>query len=310
MVKPFNADDFDQPVEPPPSLLYKYLVAERVRNVLEEGTVRFTPLISTNDIFEVRATFKKIAGPRFIQFLLSEMEARITDQFIEAEITKRLSSLGLASIPYSVAKKLIEQQTGEPVTTMLKRETKGMLDHVAPHLNDQAAIQDMLSKLGNDLLCFSLSERFDSPPMWAHYAGNHSGFIVGFNTSHEWFQRDDKGTKKSRLQKVAYVDGQLEEVLENPHAAFGSKTTDWSYEKEWRLYSSRDKAARVISLPDDEIHLFDFPSDAVRRIVIGHKASSSTVDEIVKVAASSYPSAELVRAIPDRTSHTYRLQSL
>ncbi len=46
MAETFDLDDFDNP-PPPPRYLYKYLSAERVGNVLEGGTVRFTPLMNT-----------------------------------------------------------------------------------------------------------------------------------------------------------------------------------------------------------------------------------------------------------------------
>lgn len=54
MAETFDLDDFDNPPSQP-RYLYKYLSAERVGNVLEGGTVRFTPLMNTNDTFEVRS---------------------------------------------------------------------------------------------------------------------------------------------------------------------------------------------------------------------------------------------------------------
>ncbi|MFV0513593.1 MAG: hypothetical protein ACK5MY_08200 [Jhaorihella sp.] len=68
MADTFDPDGFDNP-PPPPRYLYKYLSAERVGNVLEGGTVRFTPLMNENDIFEVRSTFETLAGPKFIAML-------------------------------------------------------------------------------------------------------------------------------------------------------------------------------------------------------------------------------------------------
>ncbi len=37
----------------------------------------------------------------------------------------------------------------------------------------------------------SLSEDPVQPVMWAHYASNSSGFLIGFDTTHEWFQGED-----------------------------------------------------------------------------------------------------------------------
>lgn len=77
MAETFDLDDFDNP-PPPPRFLYKYLSAERVGNVLEGGTVRFTPLINTNDTFEVRSTFEKLAGPKFILMLSEQMDTTVS----------------------------------------------------------------------------------------------------------------------------------------------------------------------------------------------------------------------------------------
>lgn len=84
----FSLDDFDDP-PPPPRFLYKYLSAERVGNVLEGGTVRFTPLMNTNDSFEVRATFDKVAGPKFLSMLKGQIDALWSREFAKSLIENR-----------------------------------------------------------------------------------------------------------------------------------------------------------------------------------------------------------------------------
>jgi hypothetical protein len=50
-----------------PRYLFKYLSVARVDDVLEQGTVRFTALLNTNDCFEVRSTFKQLVGPNTLK---------------------------------------------------------------------------------------------------------------------------------------------------------------------------------------------------------------------------------------------------
>ena len=78
MAETFDLDDFDNP-PPPPRYLFKNLSAKRVGNVLEGGTVRFTPLMNTNDTFEVRSTFEKLAGPKFIAMLSQRMDTTLSE---------------------------------------------------------------------------------------------------------------------------------------------------------------------------------------------------------------------------------------
>lgn len=306
MSEAFDLDRFDNP-PPPPSILYKYLSPERVGNVLESKTVRFTPLMNTNDSFEVRTTFRKLAGPRFISMLESQMDETSTDELVDELIQEKLSELSIPGIDAAAIRAIFTAQTGQNLTTVLRDEMQGIVNNMfVPYLNSPENAENLLEKFGQDMLCFSLSERFDSSPMWAHYAQDNAGFVISLDTSHEWFS-GKTGKRKTRLQKVEYFDGMMDEPLENPQAAFISKTTDWQYEREWRLYSKEADISRIISSPNGKIHLVEFPADLVTEIIVGHKADAQTLDRIVAVAKSEYPHAAILRAQPDRRTHTYAL---
>ena len=97
MAETFDLDDFDNP-PPPPRYLYKYLSAERVGNVLEGGTVRFTPLMNTNDSFEVRATFDKVAGPKFLSMLKEQIDSLWSRDFAKSLIEELLKARGASFV--------------------------------------------------------------------------------------------------------------------------------------------------------------------------------------------------------------------
>lgn len=63
----------DRPL--PPSIVYKYVAAQRI-DVLRNANIRFTPPLNTNDIFEVRQTFEMLAGPK-MQELFTEQAAAL-----------------------------------------------------------------------------------------------------------------------------------------------------------------------------------------------------------------------------------------
>lgn len=113
------------------------------------------------------------------------------------------------------------------------------------------------------LICFS--EEYDSMLMWSHYADYHKGYVLVYakNDLVSSNSYDNKGnllSLKTRLEKVQYTDRQTDmtdEVLaylrvnmlggtvDNRTDASISpaklrevlteKSTDWQYEKEWRL---------------------------------------------------------------------------
>lgn len=204
----FDLDKFDHP-PPPPRFLYKYLSVERVGNVLERGTVRFTPLLDTNDTFEVRSTFDKLAGPKMLAMLAEQMDSTLSEDSVRKLTADMLKENGLGWLPPDLAIKLAEQHYGGNFMGLLRSQMQQAVDSMlVPHFNDPENAKKLLEKLGRDLLCFSLSERMDNPPMWAHYADNNAGFVVAFDTEHAWF-RQRKGGEKTRLQKVAYFDGSV-----------------------------------------------------------------------------------------------------
>ncbi|MEP3296829.1 MAG: DUF2971 domain-containing protein, partial [Pseudoruegeria sp.] len=285
--------------------LYKYLSAERVGNVLEGGTVRFTPLMNTNDTFEIRSTFDQLAGPKFRKMLGEQMDVSLSEDSVKQMTADLLKEHGLDFLVPELALKLAAQHFGQNFMEMLRTQMQTAVDTMlVPHFNDPKNIESLLEKLGRELLCFSLSERMDVAPMWAHYADNNGGFVVAFDTEHEWFQRRKDG-KNTRLQKVTYFDGKVEEPLANVQAALISKTTDWEYEREWRLYVKEDQVDKTVGDPTDPIHLLDFPPDAVDRVILGPKTREGIAQRNRNALAARYPNARLVRAVPNRTNHTY-----
>ncbi|WP_172717247.1 hypothetical protein [Neorhizobium sp. T6_25] len=77
----------------PPASLYKYLAPERITDVLETATFKFTRMANTNDIFEVRKTFERIAGPRFKELMLTKYSQIISKKNIEDRFLEKLEHI-------------------------------------------------------------------------------------------------------------------------------------------------------------------------------------------------------------------------
>lgn len=136
--------------------------------------------------------------------------------------------------------------------------------------------------------CFSKSPV--SAPMWAHYAHNHSGFVLEFDLdclreSFDEASLRDVEYKDDPNPELGYFVARSAATMKPRHAvwlqqavfkeSYYSKQTAWSYEKECRLVASEDHVESI----HGNMVLF-VPIGCVTSIIIG---SRTTVD--VKVAS-------------------------
>lgn len=300
---PQDRADEDRPVAPP--LVYKYVVADRV-DVLRNAEIRFTPPINTNDLFEVRQTFDLLAGPK-LHGLFNETAANVD---VDLALQDALAEMGLGAIEPGAMKALLSHFTGGDLDNQLRRTLQGVVDRtLLPMMNSAGNIDALLERLGRNLICLSLTERPDSSPMWAHYAGNSTGFVIAFDSQNAFFRRGDEGERQG-LQKIAYFDGRIVEPMDDPYAAFISKQADWSYEREWRLYLKADQATRSFTVGGDEIHLVQFPREAVQRVVLGLRASKELENELAVLLDRDYSGVPLTRVCADRSTATLAEQAV
>ena len=107
-------------------------------------------------------------------------------------------------------------------------------------IDDVTAIRsESLNGLG--VCCFS--EAIDETLMWSHYAEGHRGIAIEFDAAHPYF---------SRLLHVDYQD-QREDVglrwliPEIIQKVILVKSTNWQYQREWRLLNGNGGALITIS---------------------------------------------------------------
>jgi hypothetical protein len=286
--------DRERPI--PPALLYKYVIPDRV-DVLESSTIRFTPPLNTNDIFEVRQTFDLIMGPK----MTSLFKDLAPEADVEEPLRNALDELGLSGISNEQAKALFGQFGGGDLEATMRRALDEAIERMPGLLNTQENIEHLLEKFGSEQLLLSLSESPYSSPMWAHYAANSTGFVIAFDTASQFFRRGEKGELQG-LHKVNYFDGKITEIIDNPYGALISKQADWSYEREWRLYVKPEAVSKTVPNPDESIQLVEFPKDAVRRVILGLRASTELEERLLRVLRSDYKGVSLVRLKADRAS--------
>ena len=108
-----------------------------------------------------------------------------------------------------------------------------------------------LLSLFDNVGIFCLSEVPDNLLMWAHYADSHRGFCLGFRRAADNIlgQAALPVTYSEDLPRLtaAHFD-----PLTNPHSADAlwlTKSSSWSYEREWRVLASKGNERRSLDAP-------------------------------------------------------------
>ena len=132
------------------------------------------------------------------------------------------------------------------------------------------AVKTAIESLSKKVALICLSEQPDIIQMWAHYADNHSGIVVGIEKSE--FDKDKKG-----FDPVDYRDDVvLFPVIADPKkieqykkyflGVINRKETQWGYEKEVRVCTDLDEK--------DIYHTI--PASSIKEIYLGLRSHETT----------------------------------
>jgi hypothetical protein len=128
--------------------------------------------------------------------------------------------------------------------------------------------------------------------MWVHYADQHKGFVIGFDTGASLFTSEGR-----TLKKVKYdLEPPLLGPGENPSLELCRlKAKDWEYEQEWRCFQQfKPGTSRDI----------DFETAAVKEIIVGSKIADPHLADILLQKAISDEEDKIVvsKSYADRDS--------
>lgn len=148
--------------------IYKYLPRDRI-DVLERLRIRFSQHPALNDPFE--------CWPRFTLKHDYEKSLRRHVKRWTGEIDALLKAGGASETTKESMRKLIA------VAEIKARARMDALEDRGNPSVTQSFSEGIARRIG--ILCLSRSPL--NLLMWAHYAGNHTGFAIGFNESHAFF---------------------------------------------------------------------------------------------------------------------------
>ncbi len=118
------------------------------------------------------------------------------------------------------------------------------------HNSTDDIVDGSISSMRDNIRITCFSEELYSMPMWAHYANNHTGFCIEYDFSSLDYNHDltkylfpvgyqTKRYNITNLFKMAF-SGKYDMRIKLLFFLMNLKHSSWSYEKEWRIISTRE----------------------------------------------------------------------
>ena len=256
-------------------VLYKYVPPERI-DILQNRLIRFTQPKVLNDPFEGRPNFHATT-----EGFASVFADTIRQKPRMWEDCRRKTQTDLDRYTFA------DTVEGNPdYAAQLYRS----LGSQRPLFDLQENLYDLperLYELYNRVGILSLSETPDNRLMWAHYAEEHTGFVLMLDSSHDFFKGDNLSPKIAKgfakPERVEYRSERPQTPIEDPpREILLIKDSGWKYEKEWRYLKHINDAAKLCGDPDTlPVALFRLPPKCIRGIILGYNSSKKLKDKIV-----------------------------
>lgn len=248
-------------------LIFKYYSMEIGLNAIKESTLQFSHSSRFNDPFDCNASLFKSTQ--------EDIEAFYHHIFLKhakgnVEKQKQFEKNYQAKIKPNFEKFMME---------LIEKE------------NSNRGIS-CFSKISNNLL------------MWAHYASNHKGMCIGYDTIKLIdFMKQKNG--ESALLNINYVRKIEPKMyfLEKEHSIdywLTTKHIHWKYEKEIRLIS------KPFEFGPEKKTIINIPQEIIKEVTFGYSSDNQTKLDIIKLVSSKMPHVEFFQIKPNY--QTFKLE--
>ncbi len=287
-----------------PPYFYKYVTAKAAMATLLTNKLRFSSPKRFNDPFDIQFDFK-------IPFSKKEFLDAVRQKFKDIEVSGHAVPLNIKT----------EQQQAfhECISMILMHSLKSKRDELfenlvenidAKHNHLWANLPEHNSELRQNveyICCFCISELKNNLLMWAHYADDHQGAVIKLNCFPEGITSLCRLASKVRYTKdfpscftlAELVDGVFDVASINfdDHFYYSAwtKSTDWKYEREWRLINKLDN-------PEDQNNGYKhilIPPEEVAEIIFGCRMLDEDRKNLASLIMSKYPHAKIKVAVKD-----------
>jgi hypothetical protein len=264
--------------------LFKFVVSKSAVLNMASGSLKFTPLNELNDPTELTPVMDRAA-------VRDSLEMVRTNGFTQYQYDWLVRQDATLNLLAPQEKVLDVPKTVAAANRMLKLSAYDNLDYMERKLF--ATIESIRAGIG----ILSLSERYDSLPMWAHYADLARGFAVVFENLERSFEGDGTGSLNVP-KRVDYPDEFIGMTYDpsTQDRLFFSKLSDWSYEREWRVVTAL-KGCRLSS--DGKLYLRDVDPLHVTDVICGWRVGKDEFLSFRDDLKQVNPNARLIAATLD-----------
>jgi hypothetical protein len=298
LIMPRGDEDFEKYVRSrtvkPPAILYKFTTIETARIILSTGKLRFQSPLRYNDPFD---TQWDPFWPAFTQ-KGKELEQAILMQAIRDP----------RSLPTDTRQSI--ESEGKRIELLPIGEREGEISRVAREIASRLPIalvvRQRFDELRRRLRVLCLCENVHSTLMWSHYADQHRGMVLGFDTAaiENGFKRPLAPVEYLKrppelFDLESWIKSYVFGVHWNPDSErmaqqwLLAKHTDWQYEKEWRF--ALIAAAGTLGDYGD----FEFQRAALVELVSGCRTDETRAVELRSLACAFRPDVRYSRMSTD-----------
>lgn len=265
------------------SALYKFVADADAVQFLLDGVTKFTQIPELNDPSELVPNV--IVGE-----VVASRDRLRRNGYSERDLVhlRRQENLLRRLAPQFQA--IPAPRTAEEATAIIR----------SSFYDDIPRLERLLSatalEMSRKVAVFCLSRRYDSLPMWAHYAGNAAGLAVEFRDLDNVFSGDESGVlaqpipvRYEREHVGVTFDPQSHESL------FFAKFQDWSYEQEVRVVLPLAQCRRR-RVGAKLLHVYDVPHTCVARVILGWNMTPGKMQAVRTSVRAINPDVEIRQA--------------
>lgn len=254
--------------------VYKYISNTNALKNIALGNIKFSTLASLNDPTELLV---KVIDKE----LISSLNRIRKNGYTTEDIIDLKQQENIFKILSPETMVISAPDTVEDANQIIKLPIYDNLLYIRNQMNKTV---DLMSERCG---IFSTSSRYNSLPMWAHYANNAKGFVVEFERLDKFFVGDNTGIL-NKLDNVVYKTKRSSVSFESGSykSIFFEKDIDWKYENEKRVVTNLS-SCEVMNIGNESIYIKRIPKQYISSVIFGWKINQDEIktlmNEIKKV---------------------------
>ena len=258
-------------------MLYKYFPPERI-DVLKNSRIRFSQPSSLNDPYERMILVEN----------LSLVQAFKEDQLYELD---------------AMWKTLPKEERSRSNRRIFNKAKQDTLRQVDMKLSALTLGNEAMKHIDKSIGILSLSRVNHSLLMWSHYASSFTGFVIGFDAQHEFFNGITPAGTRAKPLRVCYSSRRTVVSTDDPDyysKLLCEKPLEWAYEEEERIMRSftNEVMSGGFDSTKNPIYLETFPAELITSLMIGFGAKKALRNSILRIRDKKYPEAPAFEAFP------------